>query len=70
MLMEVCLWVRQASAFGNGVVSILWLWSMLSFLEARFCYYGDEPAIRSVEEGFIRVVWVVCDFVRSCGYGV
>ncbi len=36
MLTEVCLWVRLASASGNGVVSIVRLWSRLSFLRRAF----------------------------------
>ena len=42
----------------------------IKFLEARFCYFGDLPAIWGVEEDFVRVVWVVCDFVFSCGFCV
>jgi hypothetical protein len=37
MLMEVCLWViRLASASGNGVVSIVRLWSKLRFFRRAF----------------------------------
>ncbi len=36
MLIEACLWVRYASASGKGVVSILWLWSRLSFWSRAF----------------------------------
>ena len=42
----------------------------VEFLEARFCDCGYQPAVRGVEEGFVRVDWVVSDFVGSCGYGV
>jgi len=34
--MEVCLWVRFASASGKGVGSIVWLWRMLNFWRRVF----------------------------------
>ena len=36
MLTEVCLCVRLASASGKGVVSVVWLWSMLSLWRRAF----------------------------------
>ena len=42
----------------------------VEFVEACFCNCGYQSAVGGVEEGFVRVVWVVCDFVGSCGYGV
>ena len=42
----------------------------VEFVEARFCDCGYQAAVGGVEEGFVRVDWVVCDFVGSGGYCV
>ncbi len=42
----------------------------VEFSEACLCHCGYEPVIRGVEEDFVGVGWVVCDFERSGGYGV
>ena len=70
MLMEVCLWVRFASASGNGAVSIVWLCSRLSFWRRAFVIVVINRPSGAWRRASLVFVWVVCDFVCPCGYGV
>ena len=42
----------------------------VEFVEACFCNCGYQSPVGGVKEGFVRVDWVVCDFVGSSGYCV
>ena len=63
MLMEVCLCVRLASASGKGVVSIVWLWSMLSFWRRAFVIVViDLPSGAWRSASFVMFGWCVISY--------
>ena len=60
MLMEVCLCVRLASASGKGVVSNVWLWSMLSLWRRAFVIVVISlPSGAWRRASFVLVGWCV-----------
>ncbi len=63
MLMEVCLWVRLASAYGNEVVSMLWLWSMMSFWRRAFAIVVMSLPSRAWRRAsFVLFGWCVISY--------
>ena len=60
MLMVVCLCVRLASASGKGVVSIVWLWSMLSLWSRAFVIVViSRPSGAWRRASFVLIGWCV-----------
>ena len=63
MLMEVCLWLRCASASGSGVVSIVWLWSRLSFWSLGFVILVISlPSGACRRASFVLCGWCVISY--------